>query len=85
MPDGDGRVLVYTLVGYASMKGIRLSSAALERVRSDVPNEVHGMVLVGINERFRCYRYKPTMRFAAHKDSAFHRDDYEQSWYSFLV
>ena len=62
-----------------------LARTLLERVRGSAPKDIHGMALVGINERFRCYRYKPGMRFAPHKDGAFHRNDHEQSFYSFLV
>jgi hypothetical protein len=62
-----------------------LARTLLDRVRGRVPKEIHGMSLAGINERFRCYRYKAGMRFAPHKDGAFYRDDYEQSCYSFLV
>jgi prolyl 4-hydroxylase len=55
------------------------------RIRSKAPLEIHGMRPVGANELFRCYRYKPGMRFASHGDSAFIRNDHEQSFYSFLV
>jgi predicted 2-oxoglutarate/Fe(II)-dependent dioxygenase YbiX len=63
----------------------KLAQTLLNRVRGKVPEEIHGMTLVGLNERFRCYRYKPGMRFAPHKDGAFHRNEHEQSCYSFLV
>src|SRR5436305_5151232 len=56
-----------------------LGRTLLDRVRDQVPQEIHGMTLVGVNERFRCYRYKPGMRFAPHKDGTFHRNEYEQS------
>jgi prolyl 4-hydroxylase len=62
-----------------------LARTLLDRVRARVPTEIHGMSFVGVNERFRCYRYKPGMRFAPHKDGAFFRNDAEQSCYSFLV
>jgi predicted 2-oxoglutarate/Fe(II)-dependent dioxygenase YbiX len=62
-----------------------LARTLLERVRAKAPERVHGLTLVGVNERFRCYRYQPGMRFAPHKDGAFHRDAFEQSCYSFLV
>jgi hypothetical protein len=62
-----------------------LARTLLERVRGSAPKDIHGMELVGINERFRCYRYKPGMRFAPHKDGAFHRNENEQSFYSLLV
>lgn len=62
-----------------------LADLLFERVRSTAPSEIHGMTLVGANEMFRCYRYKPGMRFAPHADGAFVRNSDEQSFYSFLV
>lgn len=62
-----------------------LAADLLSRVRNHVPAEIHGMSLCGVNERFRCYRYKPGMRFAPHSDGAFFRSDTEQSWYTFMV
>jgi prolyl 4-hydroxylase len=62
-----------------------LAEMLLERVRKSAPGDIHGMALVGANERFRCYRYQPGMRFAPHKDFAFVRNDNERSFYSFLV
>ncbi|MBL8810178.1 MAG: 2OG-Fe(II) oxygenase [Planctomycetaceae bacterium] len=62
-----------------------LADLLFERVRPQAPPEIHGMRLVGANEMFRCYRYKPGMRFAPHADAAFVRNDDEQSFYSFLV
>jgi len=62
-----------------------LAQVLFSRVRSKAPSEIFGMILIGANERFRCYRYKPGMRFAPHADGAFIRNDNEQSFYSFLV
>jgi len=62
-----------------------LANVLLERVRHRVPAEAHGMSICGANERFRCYRYKPGMRFAPHADGPFHRNEREQSWYTFMV
>jgi prolyl 4-hydroxylase len=62
-----------------------LAVKLLDRVRDRAPKEIHGMAFVGLNERFRCYRYKPGMRFAPHKDGAFIRNTAEQSYYTFLV
>lgn len=36
-------------------------------------------VAVGLNERFRGYRYQPGQRFAPHMDGAFNRNDDERS------
>lgn len=62
-----------------------LADDVLARIGERAPAEIHGHTLVGANERFRCYRYKPGMRFAPHADGAFHRNDNEQSFYSALV
>ncbi|MCB9689082.1 MAG: 2OG-Fe(II) oxygenase [Alphaproteobacteria bacterium] len=64
---------------------VPLAQLVFERIREHAPPEVHGMGLIGANERFRCYRYRPGMRFAMHADGAFHRDEWEQSWYTLLV
>jgi len=64
---------------------LELAQLLYERVRESAPKDIHGMTLVGTNERFRCYRYRPGMRFAPHKDFAFYRNDRELSFYSFLV
>lgn len=55
------------------------------KVRDRVPEEIHGRRLVGANERIRCYRYKPGMRFAPHSDGSFVRDPKEMSFYSYLI
>lgn len=62
-----------------------LADTIMDRVRDRAPNRIHGMALVGANERLRCYRYKPGMRFAPHADGAFHRSEQEQSCYTCLV
>lgn len=62
-----------------------LAEMLFDRIRSKAPPEIHGMTLIGANEKFRCYRYNPGMRFAPHADGAFVRNDNEQSFYSFLV
>lgn len=62
-----------------------LAALFYERAKEHVPAEVHHMQVVGVNERFRCYRYKPGMRFAPHADGAFYRNDREWSRYTFMV
>ena len=61
------------------------ANVLFDRVKDKVPNEIHGMTLVGVNERFRFYEYKPGQHFAPHLDGAFYRDETEQSWYTFMV
>ena len=62
-----------------------LARMLFERERPRAPKQFLGASLIGANERFRCYRYKPGMRFAPHQDGAFYRNEAEQNYYSFLV
>ena len=56
-----------------------------DRVEKRAPHEIHGMLLEGVNEKFRCYEYQAGQRFAPHSDGAFVRSDDERSWYTFMV
>ena len=62
-----------------------LANRLFNDVKELLPDEFAGRTIVGANERFRCYRYKPGMRFAPHRDGAFVRDQHEMSFYTFLV
>lgn len=55
------------------------------RITAHVPHVMKGMQVVGVNERFRCYRYEPGQRFATHYDGAFIRNPQERSWLTFMV
>lgn len=63
----------------------QLANQLFEKARSHVPQTMLSCQLVGANERFRCYRYKPGMRFAAHSDGSFVRNDSERSYYTYLI
>ena len=96
---GPERATINTIGGTALRPDVRnndrvifddpaLAAMLFEQVQvkaPKTPKDIHGLSLVGANERFRCYRYKPGMRFAPHKDGAFWRNDFELSFYSFLV
>ena len=56
-----------------------------DRVKGRVPQEIHGMTLVGVNERLRCYEYLPGHRFAPHSDGAFIRNEDELSCYTCII
>jgi len=56
-----------------------------ERIEEIVPVEVEGYRAVGVNERFRYYRYDPGMLFDWHQDATFERDTGEQSFWTLLV
>ncbi len=55
------------------------------RARPLVPPRRGRWLAVGLNERFRFYRYDPGQRFVWHMDGAFHRDNGEQSRLTFMV
>jgi hypothetical protein len=50
-----------------------------------IPSELRGMERVGLNERFRCYRYNPGEYFGPHYDGAFVRNERERSLLTFMV
>lgn len=62
-----------------------LAAALFRRVRDALPDPLSNRRPVGVNERFRCYRYDPGERFAPHFDGAFTRDRDEASLLTFMV
>ncbi|GDX83949.1 hypothetical protein LBMAG42_57600 [Deltaproteobacteria bacterium] len=62
-----------------------LAAALFERVRRSIQGSVPGWTPVGLNERFRCYRYRPGEYFAPHYDGAFHRSAEERSLITVMV
>jgi predicted 2-oxoglutarate/Fe(II)-dependent dioxygenase YbiX len=54
-------------------------------VRDAIPPVLAGHRAVGLNERFRLYRYAPSQRFSWHTDGAFRRDNGETSLVTFMV
>ncbi|APR79356.1 WD-repeat protein [Minicystis rosea] len=59
--------------------------ALWERLGTWVPQKRDGGVAIGLNERFRFYRYAPGQYFRWHHDGAFHRATYEQSMVTAMV
>jgi prolyl 4-hydroxylase len=56
-----------------------------ERVRAHVPAERDGGRAVGLNERFRYYRYEPGQYFRWHYDGCFERSREERSLLTLMV
>ena len=61
------------------------AGALWSRMKPHVPTHLNGWDAVGLNERFRCYRYEPGQRFGPHYDGAFVRSDDERSMLTVLV
>lgn len=61
------------------------AAALWQRIAAAVPPFVRGRQAIGLNERFRFYRYDPGERFAGHLDASFRRDNGETSQLTFMV
>jgi predicted 2-oxoglutarate/Fe(II)-dependent dioxygenase YbiX len=55
------------------------------RIRDEIPAFLRGRQAIGLNERFRFYRYDPGEWFAPHRDGCFLRENGEQSLLTFMV
>jgi hypothetical protein len=62
-----------------------LAERLWERARLGVPEIVGERKAVGLNERFRLYRYMPGQRFAWHADGPYRRENGEISLLTFIV
>jgi hypothetical protein len=62
-----------------------LAEQCWDLVRECVPEEWQGWRAVGVNERFRFYRYDPGEQFDWHQDFPYERDNGEQSLLTFMV
>jgi len=69
----------------AMFDDVPLAKNLFDRIAADLPTPLCNMTPVGANERFRCYRYKPGMRFAPHYDGAFERSENEISLLTYIV
>src|SRR5262245_55750108 len=54
------------------------------RIHAALPARVRDRRPVGVNERFRCYRYEHGQQFKPHYDGAFQRDPTERSELTFM-
>ena len=56
-----------------------------ERTASHLPRILSGRQAIGLNERFRFYRYVPGQQFAGHVDAPFRRANGESSLLTFMI
>jgi prolyl 4-hydroxylase len=94
--EGCAPAPVTTARGFVMRPEVRNNSRALfddfalagelfRRARPHLPAPLKGMAPVGVNERFRGYRYEPGQRFAPHLDGSFVRDEGERSLLTFMI
>ncbi|HEY0252061.1 MAG TPA: 2OG-Fe(II) oxygenase [Kofleriaceae bacterium] len=62
-----------------------LAVLLFDRIRSQLPDRLALRRPVGVNERFRCYRYSPGQKFAQHYDGAYRRSPHERSELTLMV
>ncbi|MDZ8226971.1 MULTISPECIES: 2OG-Fe(II) oxygenase [unclassified Nostoc] len=56
-----------------------------QRVSSYIPSTIGRWQAIGLNERFRFYRYDPGQRFALHHDGSYRRPNGEESLLTFMI
>ena len=87
---------VSTAAGPRMMSNVRNNDRAMfddpelarllwERIKPYVPSPVGAATAVGLNERFRFYRYDPSQRFNAHCDGIVERSPAERSRLTLMV
>jgi predicted 2-oxoglutarate/Fe(II)-dependent dioxygenase YbiX len=64
---------------------LALANAIWERAKDYVPGVLAGFRALGINERFRFYRYDPGQAFRWHRDGYFQRENGERSRLTLMV
>jgi predicted 2-oxoglutarate/Fe(II)-dependent dioxygenase YbiX len=64
---------------------VERAGALWESVRGEIPRFLRGRQAIGLNERFRFYRYDPGERFAPHRDGSYRRPNGEESRLTFMV
>jgi hypothetical protein len=93
---GYGEAPITTTAGFVMRKDIRnndrvilddpqIASALWERLRPFFPERLQFWVPVGLNERWRFYRYDPGQQFDWHFDGAYERSPVERSAFTFVV
>jgi hypothetical protein len=64
---------------------LRLAESLWSRLHSSIPSFLSGRQAIGLNERFRFYRYSPSERFSGHTDAPYERPNGEKSLLTFMV
>ncbi len=56
-----------------------LAESLWQKVQPHAPSDIFGRCVLGLNERFRFYRYQPGQKFSWHMDGAYERPNGERS------
>src|SRR5579884_2940707 len=93
---GYGPAMIETRKGPVHKRDLRNNSRILRddpalaeflwpRLCTSLPTFLDGRQAIGLNERFRFYRYEPGQQFAGHTDGSFRRENGEESRLSVLI
>lgn len=63
----------------------RLAARLWDGLKAHLPAVLDGWEALGLNERFRFYRYEDNQRFKRHIDGRFRRSDMEESRITFMI
>lgn len=63
----------------------QVASQLFQMIKDLVPYDINGYEPIGLNERFRFYRYKDGQQFKPHVDGAFKRSETEVSLITMLI
>jgi prolyl 4-hydroxylase len=55
------------------------------RFEQFAPTKIGNSKAIGFNELFRFYKYESGQQFKRHKDQSFIRDEFEASYYTFMI
>lgn len=56
-----------------------------QRVSAYIPEQIGRWRAIGLNDRFRFYRYDPGQKFALHHDGSYRRSNGEESLLTFMI
>lgn len=56
-----------------------------ERLQPFAPAQIGYSKAIGLNEMFRFYKYQPGQKFKKHSDQSYIRNDFEASYYTFMI
>lgn len=62
-----------------------LADLLWQRTGDHIPRFLNGCQAIGLNERFRIYRYDPGQRFAWHADAPYRRENGEHSLLTLII
>ena len=62
-----------------------LADLLWQKVQPFVPPQLGNSEAIGLNEKFRFYRYEPGQRFKGHVDGSYIRNASEASYFTFMI